>query len=250
MLLLLVTLNPILNMKTIAIDEGNTSTKLAFFENYTLVHKESDVSFKRVQELVEKAEYMILSSVKKESKYHTLINHESSIVLNHNTPLPIKNKYNSPETLGNDRLALVVGASHKFPNTDVLVIDAGTCITFDFLNAQKEYLGGSISPGIQMRFKALHNQTNQLPLINTIQSNQLIGASTEESIASGVINGVCSEIDGIIERYAKDYSGLKVIVTGGDTKFFDKALKNTIFAAPNLLMEGLSKILHYNESNI
>lgn len=235
-------------MKNLTIDEGNTSTKLALFENGKLIIKINDVSYEKCLELLNKTERLILSTVKKDSKYHSLVNKRGSILLNHNTPLPLFNKYKSPKTLGMDRLALAVGASNTFPDNDVLVIDAGTCITFDFVNAQKEYLGGSISPGIRMRLTALHHQTNQLPLIDSISSTALIGANTEESISSGILNGVCCEIDGIIERYTKHYPKIKIIVTGGDAKFFDKALKNTIFAAPDLLMEGLNKILQHNES--
>ena len=130
----------------------------------------------------------------------------------------------------------------------MLVIDAGTCITYDLINSKKEYLGGSISPGIQMRYNALHQFTSQLPLLESVDTAMLTGVNTEESIHSGIINGVFVEIDGIIQRYTNQYPDIKVIVTGGNAKFFDKGLKNTIFAKPNLLMEGLNKILDYNES--
>ena len=237
-------------MKNLTIDEGNTSTKLAFFNNDSLIFKEADVSFDRTKELLNKAEHIILSTVKRESMYLKLVKRRGSILLNHSTPIPIFNKYKKLESLGNDRLALMVGASYTFPKSNVLVIDAGTCITYDFLNEQQEYLGGSISPGLQMRLKALNQFTDQLPLLNSITSTTLIGSSTEESICSGVLNGLCCEIDGIIKRYRKKYPSINIIITGGDVKLFDKELKNSIFAAPDLLMEGLNRILQYNEPNI
>jgi type III pantothenate kinase len=170
------------------------------------------------------------------------------LVLNSTTPIPVSNCYKTPNTLGNDRIALVVGATVHYSGHNVLVIDAGTCITYDFINAEQEYLGGSISPGIRMRYSALHQYTSQLPMLKTEEKAALIGGDTEESIHSGVINGVLAEIDGVIQRYIEQYPDVKVVVTGGNVKLFDKGLKNTIFASPNLLMEGLNKILDYNES--
>ena len=195
-----------------------------------------------------KCDRLILSTVKNKSNFKTLFSNKNFVLLNNSTPLPIKILYKSPTSLGNDRIALAVGAITNFPNKNVLVIDAGTCITYDLINSKKEYLGGSISPGIQMRYNALHQFTSQLPLLESVDTAMLTGVNTEESIHSGIINGVFVEIDGIIQRYTNQYPDIKVIVTGGNAKFFDKGLKNTIFAKPNLLMEGLNKILDYNES--
>ena len=235
-------------MKKITIDEGNTSVKLALFENNQLVFMKSDVNLERVKELLSNCDRLIVSSVKKNPLFESLISSKYAIFLNPSTPLPITNCYETPHSLGNDRIALAVGATANFPNKNVLVIDAGTCITYDFINSKKEYLGGSISPGIQMRYNALHHFTSQLPLLESVDTAMLIGANTEGSIHSGIINGILVEIDGIIQRYTNQYPDIKVIVTGGNAKFFDKGLKNTIFANPNLLMEGLNKILDYNES--
>ena len=247
MLLLLLTLERFI-MKKITIDEGNTSVKLALFENNQLVFMKSDVNLERVKELLSNCDRLIVSSVKKNPLFESLISSKYVIFLNPSTPLPITNCYETPHSLGNDRIALAVGATANFPNKNVLVIDAGTCITYDFINSKKEYLGGSISPGIQMRYNALHHFTSQLPLLESVDTAMLIGANTEGSIHSGIINGILVEIDGIIQRYTNQYPDIKVIVTGGNAKFFDKGLKNTIFANPNLLMEGLNKILDYNES--
>ena len=234
-------------MKKITIDEGNTSVKLAVFEGPQLVFKENYVTLNRVEALFKECDRLIISSVKSNTIFDSFLNNEFAIILNSSTPIPITNKYDKVN-IGADRIALAIGAAETFPNADVLVIDAGTCITFDFINSKKEYLGGSISPGINMRYNALHKYTSKLPLLEGVEDIKLIGENTENSIHSGIINGVRSELDGIIERYTKNFPNLKVIVTGGDIKFFDKALKNSIFANPNLLMEGLNKILDYNES--
>ncbi|MAD50793.1 MAG: pantothenate kinase [Flavobacteriales bacterium] len=230
------------------IDEGNTITKLALFEGDDLVLKENNVSVERVLELASNCDRLIVSSVKKDSEYGALAEKKDVLVLNSTTPIPVSNCYKTPNTLGNDRIALVVGATVHYSGHNVLVIDAGTCITYDFINAEQEYLGGSISPGIRMRYSALHQYTSQLPMLKTEEKAALIGGDTEESIHSGVINGVLAEIDGVIQRYIEQYPDVKVVVTGGNVKLFDKGLKNTIFASPNLLMEGLNKILDYNES--
>jgi type III pantothenate kinase len=140
-----------------------------------------------------------------------------------------------------------VGANLYFPNQDVLVIDAGTCIKYDFVNKANAYLGGSISPGLQMRFKALHTLTEKLPLVQPVLNvDYLIGSSTEEAILSGVLNGCIAEIDGIIQQYKSNYKNLKVVLSGGDSIYFDKTLKNSIFASPNIVLEGLNAILDYN----
>ncbi len=235
-------------MKKITIDEGNTSVKLALFENNQMVFRESNVTLERVKELLSQCDRLIISTVKNNTLFESLLSSKYAISLDSSTPLPITNYYETPHSLGNDRIALAVGAAANFPNNNVLVIDAGTCITYDFINSNKEYLGGSISLGIQMRYNALHQFTSQLPLLQSANTAILTGTNTEGSIHSGIINGVLIEIDGIIQRYTNQYPDIKVIVTGGNAKFFDKGLKNTIFANPNLLMEGLNKILDYNES--
>ena len=234
-------------MKKITIDEGNTSVKLAVFEGDHLVLKENYVNLNRIEALNEKCDRLIISSVKSNTIFDSFLNNEFTITLNSSTPIPISINYDK-KNIGSDRLALAVGATETFPNADILVIDAGTCITFDFINSKKEYLGGSISPGINMRYNALHKYTSKLPLLKIVKDAKLIGENTENSIHSGIINGVRCEIDGIIDEYTKNFTNLKVIITGGDIKFFDKALKNSIFAKPNLLMEGLNRILDYNES--
>lgn len=172
------------------------------------------------------------------------------IDFNCNTPVPIKNNYKTPETLGLDRLAAAVGSNHIYPYENVLSIDIGTCIKYDLINAEGCYLGGGIAPGLQMRLQALHNFTARLPLITYHAENiALIGDSTEKSVLSGVINGIIAEINGIIEMYSNAYTDLKVILTGGDANHFEKKIKSTIFALPNLTIIGLHKILSFNNNN-
>jgi type III pantothenate kinase len=160
--------------------------------------------------------------------------------------VPFKNTYKTPKTLGVDRIALVAAAVAKFPKKHVLVIDAGTCITYDFVTKEATYLGGAISPGIKMRYQSLHAFTENLPLLDVFESNNFMGTSTEESIISGVLTGVQKEIKGFIEDYQQEYLDLTVVLTGGDTKFLSKQFKSSIFANQNFLLEGLNEILKFN----
>ena len=236
------------------IDVGNTYTKVAVFKEDKLFDKtavetknvlKTVKEFKKKYDLIQKA---IVSSVGKLNK-GTLNYLEKEFflqVLSHKTKLPFKNLYSTPKTLGIDRIALVCASVDKFSDKNVLIIDAGTCITFDFINDKNEYLGGAISPGIKMRYKALHNQTANLPLLETKTPKQIIGNSTASSIHSGVMFGVLREIDGNIETYKQEYADLTVILTGGDTKMLSKQLKSSIFANSNFLLEGLNFILQFN----
>ena len=236
------------------VDVGNTSVKLAVFQDSAIVHKETidiDVIEIKIQELIKKHPLLsktILSSVGNLSQ-EQLINitkHLETIVLDHDIKVPFKNKYKTPQTLGVDRIALVSASVLNYPKKNVLVIDAGTCITYDFINAQNEYLGGAISPGISTRYKSLNNLTANLPLLKRKAPKKLIGNSSKESIHSGVINGISMEIDGIVNKYRKKYKDLTVILTGGDSDFLSKRLKSSIFANSNFLLEGLNFILEFN----
>ena len=162
-------------------------------------------------------------------------------------PFPFESNYTTPSTLGDDRLALVAAAGKKYPKQNCLIIDAGSCLTFDLLTAKGVYLGGAISPGIQMRFKALHTFTGKLPLCTPEGQNNTVGTSTQEAIATGVIQGVIYEIEGQINALSQKYTPLTVILTGGDALHLSKTVKNTIFAEPNFLAEGLDYILEYNK---
>jgi len=168
------------------------------------------------------------------------------LVLTHETPLPIENKYHTPETLGKDRLAAVVGAAFLMPNFDVLVVDAGTAITFDFIDAKKNYLGGNIDAGLELRLKALHTFTKKLPLVKPVKEVPLLASDTEMALAAGVLNGIIFEIDSYIDTLKIEYPRLSTFLTGGSSIFFEKKLKNSIFAEKNLVLIGLNYILQYN----
>lgn len=232
------------------IDQGNTFTKLALFENDKLIASEvvKDFSEEKINSFLSifSVKNGIISSVGNEFDNRLLKKYKLT-PLSHLTPIPLQIKYKTPETLGVDRIAAAVGARKNVNKGDLLIIDIGTCITFDFVNSNNDYLGGSIAPGFEMRFKALHQFTGKLPLINfnKVKLN-LIGNSTETSIISGVYNGMKAEIEGVIQRYLTQYETLNIVVTGGDRNLFDLAPKNRIFANEFLVLEGLNEILKYN----
>ncbi|MCD6179080.1 MAG: type III pantothenate kinase [Bacteroidales bacterium] len=242
-------------MQNLILDFGNTLYKLAVFDNGDLIYKSSGeklyekdvIALKKLFPKIKKAIYATVVDLDKDFK-NCMHSEFQTIELDHNTPIPIKNKYKTPETLGKDRLAAAVGAAKLYPQKDVLIIDAGSTITYEMLRSDGIYLGGSISPGIKMRFKSLHHFTDKLPLVTFSNSNILTGQNTEDAILSGVINGILSEVDGIINRYKEMYSNILVVFTGGDLKYFDKNLKNNIFAAENLVLQGLNFILEYNDN--
>ena len=169
------------------------------------------------------------------------------IRLTHETPVPIKNLYKTPETLGADRLAAVIGANAIRPNRDLLIIDAGTCITFDFIDKHGQYHGGNISPGMEMRLKALHAFTAKLPEVTADGETPTYGDSTETAIRAGVYHGIAFEIEGYIRQLQKNYPQLLVFLTGGDRFSFDTNLKSSIFADSFLVLKGLNRILAYND---
>lgn len=237
------------------IDIGNSLTKLACFEDNKIIElsQQSRLEKKNIYELVARYNSMnslIISSVQHiaNDDYQEIFRQfNKTIFLNSDTELPIENLYQSKKTLGYDRIAAVVGANSIFPNQNILVIDAGTAITFDFINSKSQYIGGNISPGLNMRFRALNNFTGKLPLLSAKENFNLIGNSTEEAIISGVQNGMIFEIKSYIYKLKKKYSDIKVILTGGDSFFFEKSLKNLIFAESNLVLIGLNKILDFND---
>ena len=236
------------------IDIGNTVAKLAVFQKSELLQKvvieQADISegtinlFQKFPN-IDKVVVSNVSSAKFELP-ESLQDQVKMLELSVATPLPFKNHYATPETLGNDRKALVAAAVRQHPGKNVLVIDAGTCITYDFKNAADEYLGGGISPGLKMRFLALNSFTAKLPLVEVNTPHGLIGDSTETSISSGVLNGTLLEIEGIIHSYSTRYNNLITIITGGDASFLSINLKNGIFANSNFLLEGLNYILEFN----
>ena len=238
----------------LVIDIGNSRTKFSVFHRGEVLitvpvdeflPEHIDVLQNENPEL----QKVILSTVKDYSpklKEALQNKFEYFIELDAKTPLPIENCYKTPETLGKDRIAAVVGGFDLYPETNLLIIDAGTAITYDILNEKHQYLGGNISPGIEMRYKALHHFTGKLPLISHQNYDKLYGTTTEEAILAGVQHGIAFEVDKAIDTFKDFYANLKVIITGGDADFFDKKLKNSFFVNFNLIALGLNRILEYN----
>ena len=234
----------------IVVDYGNSSAKVGIFDGDKLTAQHNFLTTEELKKFLENfsADNFIISSVTKDphqvSAWATLV--KQKFILNPQLPLPVQVKYATPATLGVDRIAGVCGAQHAFPNTNTLVIDAGTCITFDFLDKHGNFLGGGISPGLMMRFQAVHTFTARLPLVASADEPPLIGDSTERCIQSGVINGITAEINGVISLYKQKFEGLTVILSGGDARFFENKLKGSIFAVPELVLSGLNSILIHN----
>lgn len=236
------------------IDIGNTRTKIALFSTRDLMFNLSLDELKPENVVMLKEEHpalqkCILSSTKNYTEEFRLFlkeNFETFIELDHHIALPIENLYETKETLGKDRMAACVGANELFPNENLLIIDAGTAITFDFVGEQNQYLGGNISPGLEMRFKALNSYTDKLPLLDVQDEFELIGKNTNDAIRAGVQNGILFETEQYIETFNKKFENLRIIITGGDAKFFDKFLKNSIFVHFNLTLIGLNRILEFN----
>jgi len=237
---------------SLCLDFGNTRLKVAIFNGREFQEEISlpDARVDTITSLMTQwnPQKVILSSV---------INHDPAIEtlmasrtafhkLSHASLLPLTTPVGKPETIGADRLALVAAAVDLFPKQHNLVIGLGTCITYNFINNQHEFLGGSISPGMNMRFRAMHEQTALLPYIKAESPFPLIGYDTKTNLLSGVIWGMTKEIDGIIDEYALKYSNFNVLLTGGDMPFFVPHLKNRIFADPNLIFKGLYAISEFN----
>lgn len=236
----------------LAIDIGNTRIKAGLFSGKELIKLHYYESLQKLvadTTFIKQAQKAIIGSVVEglENEIKILRGLIPVEIFTSNTKIPITNSYQSASTLGSDRLLASVGAYNLYSNADVLVIDAGTCIKYNFCNHHNQYLGGAISPGILMRFKALNYYTSKLPLLDPDFSFcDLIGTNTHNSIQSGVLNGVVGEINDIIFQYKKQYPYLICVMTGGDSEYLSKRLKNSIFVHQNLVLKGLNDILLYN----
>jgi type III pantothenate kinase len=234
----------------LVIDSGNSAAKVGIFDDQKLLEKLTFTVLDDLKSFMAHADYknLIISSVKNDVDLISALagKAEKKFVLNGRLPLPIQSLYATPETLGMDRLAGVCGASQLFPGSSCLVIDAGTCITYDFIDGHNNYHGGGVSPGLKMRFQAVHTFTAKLPLVSPVNDPKLIGDTTETSIQSGVVNGMLEEMEGIIRLYKDKFPGLRVILCGGDAGFFENQLKASIFASPELVLLGLNSILIHN----
>ncbi|WP_044210014.1 type III pantothenate kinase [Flammeovirga sp. OC4] len=234
--------------KRVAIDIGNTLMKVGFFQDNELI----DVCvFKEEVELIKalkdfSCECIGIANVGKieNNLVQELEKEFDVIIITSDLKLPFINRYATPKTLGVDRIAAVVGAMSIFPNENCLVIDIGTCVTYDFINYKNEYLGGGISPGINMRLKAMHSFTANLPLLEWEGTNvDLIGNSTDNCMLSGAVNGITAEIDGIIRQYEAKYGRINNLLCGGVANTFESKLNSSIFADRNLVLKGIDSIL-------
>jgi len=228
----------------IAVCEGTQVIEAATYEKIT----SREIAYFHAR--YEGLEGAIISSVVNDSR--EIIDYLSNlysicIELDHYTPIPLVNKYLTPDTLGYDRIAAAVGAYTICPGKNVLVIDAGTAVTLDIVTSKGEFLGGNISPGLEIRFKSLNKYTNRLPhLERPSEKPPLFGSSTGEAIQSGIVNGILFEIDGFISAISQNYPKLQVVLTGGDANYFVGKLKSSIFVDLNLNLIGLNRILEHN----
>ena len=239
----------------LAIDIGNTLAKLAVIDDGQVVDfqktEKIDSAFveKILEENPEIEATIIVSTGEYETAWEQMLEKRMKrfIRFGAETPIPIENGYATPQTLGLDRLAAAVAANALYPNSNVLIVDFGTAITVDFVSAEGRFLGGNISPGAATRFRALHHFTKRLPLCELDEDSvRLLGNSTQTAIESGVVNGIVYEIEGYIRDLQQRYNNLRIIFTGGESDFFAKRLKNTIFATYDLVAYGLNRILEYN----
>ncbi len=238
------------------IDVGNTLIKLAVFSEDVLLNKystEPEGFLKQLEAMSNDfpdIDHCILASVGEfPEAYLSAVKSKYKVLqLNKDTKVPFKNKYGTINTLGVDRIALASAAVMKYPSQNVLVIDAGSCITYELLTEEGAYVGGAISPGVYMRFKALNNYTANLPLLDPKLPVTSLGSTTESAIQTGVLQAVVYEINGFIEQYNERHPNLTVILTGGDAHFLQDSLKRAIFANSNFLFEGLNYILEHNKN--
>ncbi len=233
------------------LDIGNTLAKVALIQDQETIFSKSykELTLMDLDAILssyspQKAIASIVGKIRPEL-INLIQSRVTTIILDPSTPIPLKNQYSTPETLGYDRIAVAVGANSLYPSKNVLIIDAGTAITYDLVTSDSVYLGGAISPGISLRFSALNSHTAKLPLLEKTGNYPLIGKSTNECILSGVLNGVIAEIDAYIDNVKNTYP-VETVLTGGDSNFLVDKLKNSIFVNQNLLTIGLNMILEFN----
>lgn len=239
------------NESNVVVDIGNSKIKTAIFEGERLVSRFAADHLEEVFQHYNKASYRwIFSSVGDDPSAHSRISAlKDHLILSRDTPLPISLDYQTPETLGVDRIAASVGAFHLYKKS-CLVIDAGTCITYDLVDKTGVYRGGAIAPGLKMRMKAMSHFTKRLPDVSAEWEEiplKTQGKTTRECLVTGAFDGVVHEMDGFIEAFLKEYEDLAVILTGGDANYFESKLKAPIFADFDLVLTGLNTILNYNK---
>lgn len=233
----------------LCIDIGNTLTKIAVFQDGKLKYFEAKSDFsvtdlKMIFKKFDVSKTIITSVTGSQTRWVSwLKKNKQVLVLGSTTKLPIKILYKSKSTLGTDRIAACVGAQSIFQNKNILVLNAGTCLTIDFVNSKNEYLGGSISPGLHMRLNAMHHFTSRLPQIKKIESAPIIGTTTLESMSSGALHGMVHEINGWINLYENQFGNVHTVLSGGDGGLLAQHIKRPIFADPYLVLRGLNKTI-------
>ncbi|MCF8257963.1 MAG: type III pantothenate kinase [Flavobacteriales bacterium] len=235
----------------LVIDIGNTFAKALVFDAQGHIGEPmtgpSESGFLlRLLERSDVQSIAVASVIKLDDAVLSVIRNKKVLLVDRHTPMPIVSNYSSPRTLGIDRICAAIGARTHFPSNPVLTMDMGTCITYDLVNAAGEYLGGGISPGLRMRFRALSEFTSKLPQLEPEPHATLIGTDTASSIRSGVQHGIRLEVDGIVGSYSEQFPDLMTVGTGGDFPFFASAFKRPIFADPILVLRGLHEILLHN----
>ncbi len=235
----------------LAIDIGNTRVKLGVFDGSSMIDKiiaESDdvPLIEHVFKKYQIKDVIVCQTGERKFEKEELSYEGKWYELSDKLPLPILIKYKTPETLGRDRIAAVIGAHQKFGSVASLVVDMGTCITYDLIDAEGVYWGGNISPGLHMRYRAMDEFTHALPLVDPPESvDQLMGLSTNQALQYGGKTGILFELEGYIEALRKVYDGINIILTGGDAYYFVGSTKKGIFVVPDLVLFGLQKILRY-----
>jgi type III pantothenate kinase len=235
------------------VDIGNTRSKLALYNHTRLIEKEiffglnlQEIKSFLTNHSIGKSIFSMTGNL--DDAVRAFANeHLAPVWLDHHTPLPIQVQYDTPETLGKDRIAAVIGAHEKYPGKNCLVIDAGTCITYDWITKEGVYLGGNIAPGLRMKLKAMHHFTAKLPEAPLTEILDPIGKSTMEALTNGAVWGTFKEIEGYIDWGKDNFEDLLVVFTGGDSDFFVKNIKREIFADLDLVLAGLNKILNFND---
>ena len=241
----------------LTIDIGNTKVKYAVFETNTIIETSAfqyidlQISIQNILKKHKEISVIVCSSVgntENETSNFTGISIPIYYIIREKV-FPFQNNYASPNTLGIDRMVLAAGATILYPKVNKLVIDAGTCITYDFIDENNIYHGGAISPGMRLRYESMHNFTANLPLLTLEEPEKIIGNTTNQSLHSGVVNGVRFEIEGYIKELKTKNKKFIIILTGGDAIFLAKPFKNTIFANSNFLLESLNLIYQYSNQN-
>jgi type III pantothenate kinase len=233
--------------RIVIVDLGNTSSKVGYFEQGKLVERMVlDWNDLIVSDVLVNGKGMVTSVISDEQTRLLLQNNPELLLLDGEKKIPVQLNYDTPDTLGKDRICNAVAAWCANKQQNSLVIDIGTCVKYDFVSDEGIYEGGAVSPGIHLRYRSLNDYTAKLPLLDDVSPADLIGKSTKKAIHSGVINGIQAEINQIITLYEQKYPSLTIFVTGGDMNYFDLVSKNNIFANKNLTLEGLYQIYAFN----